>query len=64
MWIIILYSTDLEKLHENYELMINVNINISRHTKFMLRHNNSYMTQLHIQRYLMWTAVSVANSRG
>ena len=24
MWIIILYSTDLEKLHENYELMINV----------------------------------------
>jgi len=24
MWIIILYNPDLEQMHENYELMINV----------------------------------------
>jgi len=24
MWIIILYNPDLEQLHENYEIMINV----------------------------------------
>jgi hypothetical protein len=50
MCTITLYNPYLEQLYENYEIMTEVKYNTITHNKLMLKHYNTYVIQLKIQR--------------